>query len=121
MSNEHQQSQLQQILIRRHLKQLHRMQKQVRSTICSLKAQTGATELDLHYLIGFKKYFAKGCSNALHQHADDFKDEGDRRRWMEFCDKRRHICRETQEIINIALYSHYIDRAKWILTSSRLN
>jgi hypothetical protein len=97
------------------------MQRQVLSAIGSMKTETGATELDLQHLMSFKKYFAKGCSNALHEHADDFKDEGDRRRWMAFCDKRQYICREMWEIITVALYSHYINRAKWIFPSYRLN
>jgi hypothetical protein len=121
MSKKHEQSQLQQILIRRHLKQLHQMQKQVRFVIYSMKAETGTTELNLQRLNVLKHYFANGRSNALHQHVDDFEDEGDRRHWIEFCDKRKSICKETWEAINIALYGHYANHTKWNLPNYRLN
>lgn len=121
MSKPSNQRQLQQILIRRHLKQLHQMQKQVRSAISSLKTEDDATEVDLHRLVVFKRYFARGRGNSLHQRVDDFKDEGDRLYWIAFCDKRRNICKETWELINVALYCYYMSHAKSKLPIYRLN
>lgn len=121
MPKQDEQRQLQQILIKRHLKQLHLMQKQVRSAICSLESETGAAELHLQRLRSFKGYFAQRRGDTLHQYVDHFQDESDRRHWIEFCNKRSRICKETWEVINIALYGRFTSGAVWKFAPYRLN